>query len=232
MPDPEYDAIIAGARCAGAATATFLARGGWRVLLLDADPLPSDYFMSTHTLHAVGMDVLDELGVGDGVRQGSPASRVVRFDVDGAHVDLAFPSRPEHCPRRELLDGLLQDAARQAGVEVRARTKVIGLLRAGEAVTGVRVSHDGGEQEITGGIVVGADGRHSTVAELAGAEEYLGYDGPRGAYWAYWDAAPVWGDPGATRSTSTSARQASTSGRSFRRPTISCCSSPGRRSAS
>src|SRR5207245_1671215 len=31
-----------------------------------------------------------------------------------------------------------------------------------------------------------ADGRHSTIAKLVGAEEYLGYDAPRGCYWAYW----------------------------------------------
>jgi len=41
-------------------------------------------------------------------------------------------------------------------------------------------------------VVVGADGRHSTVAELAGAKEYLGYDNPRFYYWAQWPDTPAW----------------------------------------
>ena len=41
-------------------------------------------------------------------------------------------------------------------------------------------------------MVVGADGRHSKVAELAGAKEYLGYDNPRFGYWAYWPVNAAW----------------------------------------
>ena len=37
-----YDAIVIGARCAGAATAMLLARQGHRVLLLDRGVIPSD----------------------------------------------------------------------------------------------------------------------------------------------------------------------------------------------
>lgn len=37
-----YDAIIVGARCAGAATAVLLARAGHRVLMVDRSRFPSD----------------------------------------------------------------------------------------------------------------------------------------------------------------------------------------------
>src|SRR5829696_3298504 len=40
--DPMYDAIIVGARCAGAPTAMLLARKGYRVLLVDRASFPSD----------------------------------------------------------------------------------------------------------------------------------------------------------------------------------------------
>ncbi len=59
--------MIVGARCAGATLATFVARAGARVLLLDKDTLPSDYVLSTHLIGPAGIDVLDELGVGPAV---------------------------------------------------------------------------------------------------------------------------------------------------------------------
>ena len=37
-----YDAIVVGARCAGAPTALLLARKGYKVLLLDRGTFPSD----------------------------------------------------------------------------------------------------------------------------------------------------------------------------------------------
>jgi flavin-dependent dehydrogenase len=46
-----HDVVIVGARCAGATLATFLARSGASVLLLDKDQLPSDQILSTHTIH-------------------------------------------------------------------------------------------------------------------------------------------------------------------------------------
>jgi glycine/D-amino acid oxidase-like deaminating enzyme len=48
---PRYDAVIVGARCAGAATALLLARAGSNVLLVDRQAYGSDT-MSTHALSA------------------------------------------------------------------------------------------------------------------------------------------------------------------------------------
>ncbi|HEX2190742.1 MAG TPA: NAD(P)/FAD-dependent oxidoreductase [Longimicrobiaceae bacterium] len=196
MPD-RYDVVIVGARCAGASLAAFLARQGARVAVLDRDALPSDYVLSTHTVHPAGMDVLDELGVGARVRAGSPPMRVVRLYMDGAAVDVRLPvDRCEYCPRRFRLDAVLQEAAAEAGAELRDRTRVVGLLHEGGRVAGVRVRAGGAESELRADRVVGADGRRSAVAEMAGAREYLGYDGPRGMYWAYWPAPERWKDPG------------------------------------
>jgi hypothetical protein len=50
----QYDAIVAGARCAGSTTAMLLARRGYRVLLVDKAVFPSDT-MSTHILHPPGV---------------------------------------------------------------------------------------------------------------------------------------------------------------------------------
>lgn len=188
-----FDAVIVGARCAGAALATFLARGGASVIVLEADRLGTDQVLSTHTIHPAGMDILEELGVGEAVRSVSVPASKIRFQVDDAYVDVEPPTgRYECCPRRYRLDGLLQKTAAGAGVEVRERTRVTDLVWNGGRVVGVKAEHNGGAQEVSGRVVVGADGRHSTVAKLVGAEEYLGYSSPRGMYWAYWEPPRVW----------------------------------------
>ena len=83
-------------------------------------------------------------------------------------------------------------AAVGAGAELRDRSVATSLVRDGDRVSGVRVRQGGREWFFTAGLVVGADGRHSTVARLVGAEEYLGYDAQRAAYWGYWNAPTFW----------------------------------------
>ena len=85
-----HDVVNVGARCAGATLATFLARGGASVLLLDKDRLPSDQILSTHTIHPAGLDVLDEVGIGDAVRAVAPATHIVRLRKNDAFVDIEF----------------------------------------------------------------------------------------------------------------------------------------------
>ena len=89
--ESRYDVVIVGARCAGATLATFLAKAGASVLLLDKDPLPSDQILSTHTIHPPGLDVLDAVGVGDAVRAVAPPTHIVRLRKNEAFVDIEFP---------------------------------------------------------------------------------------------------------------------------------------------
>lgn len=192
--EDRYDVAIVGARCAGAALATFLARSGARVLVVDRDPLPSDQVLSTHTIHPPGVDILDELGVGDAVRSVTPESPTIRLRKGDAWVDTTFPDgRHELCPRRERLDGLLQSAAAEAGVELRDRTRVTSVVFNDEGrAIGIEVQHRSSREKLWANLVVGADGRRSSVAAEVGAEKYMAYDAPRAMYWAYWDAPPIW----------------------------------------
>jgi flavin-dependent dehydrogenase len=192
--EARVDVVIVGARCAGATLATFLARAGASVLLLEKDPLRTDQILSTHTIHPPGLDVLDEVGVGEAVRAVAPPTHIVRLRKNDAFVDIEFPDgRAEYCPRRSRLDGLLQDAAASAGVEVLEQTRVASLVRDGDRVAGVRATGPAGQEHLfRAGLVVGADGRHSTVARQVEAEEYLGYDAPRAMYWGYWNAPAFW----------------------------------------
>ena len=94
-----HDVVIVGARCAGATLATFLARAGASVLLLDKARLPSDQILSTHTIHPPGLDVLDEVGVGDAVRAVAPPTHIVRLRKNDAIVDYGFADgRAEYLP--------------------------------------------------------------------------------------------------------------------------------------
>lgn len=180
------DVVIVGARCAGAPLATWLARGGARVLLLDAAALPRDQTSSTHLIQPYGIALLDELGVGDAVRAITSPIRRLTTRLEGHDATVEFEAR--HCisPRRKDLDGILLDEARRAGAEVMLQARVTGLLRRGDRVAGVRVEQRGRELELRAPWVVGADGRRSTVARHVEAPEYEGFDGQRAVYWAYW----------------------------------------------
>ena len=57
-----YDAIIVGARCAGAPTAMLLARKGYRVLLVDRASFPSDS-MRGHFIRHAGVCCLQRWGL-------------------------------------------------------------------------------------------------------------------------------------------------------------------------
>lgn len=195
-----HDVIVVGARCAGATLATYLARSGVKTLMVDAQAMPSDMPMSTHFLQPAGMAVLDEIGAGDALRAVVPASPCLRFRVEGHDAYVRHPpERAGCCPRRLTLDPLLQQTALAAGAELRDRTRVVDLVRAENGrVSGVVVENAQHVREtLRAGLVVGADGRHSTIARLTGVEEYLKFPMTRSAFWHYrtrpstWDEDPM-----------------------------------------
>jgi hypothetical protein len=95
--------------------------------------------------------------------------------------------------RRLLLDPILMEAARDAGAEVLMGAKVTALVRDRGRVTGVRVARNGPAQTLEAGLVVGADGRNSTIARLAGSRQYNLTANERFMYWSFFAGA----DPGA-----------------------------------
>jgi len=169
-----YDVVIAGARCAGAATAMLLARQGARVLLLDRSRYGTDT-LSTHALMRGGVQQLHRWGLLPRVAAaGTPAIRSTTFHLPGAVSTVEI--KPRHgvealyAPRRTVLDAILVDAARSAGAEVRFGTSVTGLRRDNTGrVTGITGRAGPARLEIGADLVVGADGRRSAVARYAGA---------------------------------------------------------------
>src|SRR4051794_26604272 len=116
-----FDAIVVGARCAGAPTAMLLARKGYKVLLVDRATFPSDT-ISTHVIHPSGVAALERWGVLDRVlASGCPALHTYVFDFGPFTISGApgHDGRPGYAPRRIVLDKILVDAAAEAGAEVR-----------------------------------------------------------------------------------------------------------------
>jgi 2-polyprenyl-6-methoxyphenol hydroxylase-like FAD-dependent oxidoreductase len=71
-------------------------------------------------------------------------------------------------PQWDFLDFLAASGRRYRGFHLMMNTTVTDLIRSGEWVVGLRATTDGGPVEISADLVIGADGRRSTVRELAG----------------------------------------------------------------
>ena len=140
-----FDVVVVGARCAGSPLATMLARRGLRVCVVDRARFPSET-PSTHMIQRCGVDVLAELGVLDTVTSAGAAplhgATLASDDVRMHAIVDGAADRPVLCVRRLTLDVLLVEAAGAAGAEVRIGTRVNGLLRDGNRVTGVRTDND------------------------------------------------------------------------------------------
>jgi 2-polyprenyl-6-methoxyphenol hydroxylase-like FAD-dependent oxidoreductase len=173
-----YDAVIVGARCAGASTAMLLARKGFKVLLVDRDTFPSDT-ISTHILWPHGAEILARWGLLETLAATglAPICRQMTFDVGPFALRGTIPDANEgmggFCPRRTVLDNILLKAAAKCGADVRESFTVEELLMTGDTTVGVRGHGKRGTAvEERARVVIGADGVRSFVARAVRAPEY------------------------------------------------------------
>jgi 2-polyprenyl-6-methoxyphenol hydroxylase-like FAD-dependent oxidoreductase len=135
--------------------------------------------------------LLDEV-----VATGCPPIETYSFDF--GPITLRGSSRPvdgstvAYAPRRTVLDAILVDAAREAGVEVREGYAVDEILMDGDTVTGIR-GHgpDGTSIDDLAPVVIGADGRSSKVARAVGAPEYNAKPMLQQSFYTYFRNLPV-----------------------------------------
>ncbi|WP_082392824.1 NAD(P)/FAD-dependent oxidoreductase [Nocardia arizonensis] len=186
------DVVVVGARCAGSATAVALARAGRHVIAVDAAAFPSDT-LSTHLLWPAGVAELRRMGALDRVLGlGAPPLTTALAAGSGYEIRARFPEVDgvdyALCVRRVGLDAALVATARAAGVEVRERCRVTEVIRDGDRVVGVRYTdRERGEREVRAALVVGGDGRRSTVARAVRADHpYRDETSGRSCYFAYW----------------------------------------------
>lgn len=189
-----FDVIIVGARCAGSPLATLLARAGLKVALVEQATFPKET-LSSHLMEADALSFLMRLGVGEPVRA-TGVRFLTRADIrlNEFQVVAPFPLRFDDLGgaaflRRHLLDAILAESAVEAGADLRMGTKVVEVLWDRGRVSGVKVQHGGVETELHAPLLVGADGRRSTVAYMCASRKYNVEPSQRSYYFTFFEGA-------------------------------------------
>jgi len=192
----KVDAVIVGARCAGAATAMLLARAGARVLLIDKGKYGTDT-LSTHALMRGAVLQLTRWGLLPAVvAAGTPPVHTTTFSYSrqdvSVHIEPKFGVEALYAPRRRVLDRILVDAAIESGVEVRYGVRVDGVTRGDDGrVRGITAMAGDTRLAIEADIVVGADGLHSAIAAAVGSPDLVRGRAAAGILYSYWEDVPV-----------------------------------------
>jgi len=176
LSKPQYDIAIVGASVAGCAAAISFGRAGASVALIERDRDPAGYKkLCTHFIQPSAIPTLEKLGLAKAIEEaGGVRSDVEAFTRWGWIV--APPQQAIHRPafgyniRRSTLDPMLRKAAAQTvGVDFLPGFSARELLTDQERICGVSAQGEGDATlNIKANLVIGADGRNSRVAELAG----------------------------------------------------------------
>jgi len=168
---------IAGGGPAGIMAGLLLARAGVDVLVLEKYP---DFFRDFRgdTIHPSTLELMYELGYDEELLQlPHQEVRELAFHVGKSEFKIAdFSHLPVHhsfaalMPQWDFLNFLAKKGARYPSFRLRMNAEVTGLVEREGRITGVSVNTREGDLEVRADLVLGADGRHSTVRQKAGLE--------------------------------------------------------------
>jgi geranylgeranyl reductase family protein len=170
--------IVVGAGPAGSSTAFFLARAGIPVTLFDRAHFPRDKtcseYLSPQAARLLSemnaLDAVEATGAAQlaGMRVHAPNGRTIHGEFRGNHGFRGFRDRGL-AVRRTVLDSILLDRARAAGVTVREGVRVTDVVRGNDGkVRGITVSEGGSTIAHHADLVIGADGLRSVVGRRLG----------------------------------------------------------------
>ena len=173
---------IAGGGPAGIMLGFLLARAGVHVTVLEKH---ADFFRDFRgdTIHPSTLELMHELGLLDEfLKVPHDEVRELTAQIGDARVKVAdFTHLPTRCkfvalmPQWDFLDFLAKQGKRFPTFDLRMQAEAVDLIEEGGRVAGVRAQTPEGTLDIRADLVVGCDGRHSTVRERAGLDvENLG----------------------------------------------------------
>jgi 2-polyprenyl-6-methoxyphenol hydroxylase-like FAD-dependent oxidoreductase len=168
---------IAGGGPAGVMLGYVLARAGVEVLVLEKH---QDFFRDFRgdTIHPSTLEIMHELGLLEELlRLPHQEVRGIEAHFGDRVMHLADLSHlPTHCkfvalmPQWDFLNFLTGHAQKFPQFRIRMQTEVTDLLFERDRVAGVKARTPEGTLDVRAELVVGADGRTSTVRERAGLE--------------------------------------------------------------
>jgi 2-polyprenyl-6-methoxyphenol hydroxylase-like FAD-dependent oxidoreductase len=172
---------IVGGGPAGMMLGFLLARAGVRVVLLEKH---ADFLRDFRgdTVHPSTLELIYELGLLDEFLE-LPHRKVDRLSLQIGEqrvrmIDLThLPTRCKYIalmPQWDFLNFLADHGRRYKQFDLRMRAEATDLIEEGGRIVGLRANTPDGELVIRADLVVGCDGRHSTLREKAGlrSEDY------------------------------------------------------------
>jgi 2-polyprenyl-6-methoxyphenol hydroxylase-like FAD-dependent oxidoreductase len=170
--------VVVGGGPAGVMAGYLLARAGVPVVVLEKHVDFNRDFRGD-TIHPSTLELMHELGLLDEfLKQPHQELRELRAVVNGQAVPVAdFTKLPTHCkfiafmPQWDFLNFLSGHAKRFPAFQLHMETEVVDLLKEDSRVIGVRAKTPRGELEVHADLVIGANGRHSTVHTRAGFQQ-------------------------------------------------------------